>query len=361
MIMNMIEITVIFNYCSQIGLLYANLQNPFVGITARMPGSVDDISFHDWYDIKKNYGDQICYYKQYYSSDGFYIIFASDDFYENILGLNDSVQNDVVLMGDNVRNYLAELQLHDENLVKHYDVASSSFFGVQISNFISFDEVDYTTLGLLSAINYTADSIVIPSFDDFLIFPISAYAEIPCQSIIALPIKDIETEDDLSIISQKICNFLTSRHPEGDYVIKNYVSEAEQILSRNNELARYISFLAIFVIVVVVLGFSGLLLVFINQRKRDFATSLMCGATYFQIILEVFFEVLFTVLIGAVLGNLLCIPVLPFLGGIGVSTDYSVISLVLCGIGGIIMSLAVCFIILNKIRHISPVNTLREL
>lgn len=356
-----LSLTVALNFSKQMGEFQKELVLPFAGVSTRMPGDADNITLDDWEYIKASYASEgLTYYKQYYAEEFFNIVFADDGFYKNIMGMKDSPQKETVFVGKNAQDSLVGWKPNDKNLAKNYDEARAALFGFQISDFVLLESVEYEARGLLSAISYMEDSMNIASFDDFIILPLSAAGDMPCQSIVAIPIKSGE-ENTVSTTLTEIQAYIISQHPSGDYIVRNYGEEMQQALSRNNILAGLINFLAAFVLAIVALGLTGLLLVFINKRKREFAVSLMCGATYRQLIAEVFFEILSVVLLGTVLGNLLCIPFLPLFGGIGVATGYSVLSLVICVSGGMALSAAVYFMSLHKIKHISPVHTLKDL
>jgi ABC-type antimicrobial peptide transport system permease subunit len=189
---------------------------------------------------------------------------------------------------------------------------------------------------------------------------LEACGEFLCQSIIALPITspdNAKITDDLN----KIQSCLLSTHPDNSYKIINFGEEVRRTLSRNEQLASTVAILAGFILVIVFFGLTGLLLVFLNQRQREYAISLMCGATYHQLLTESYLEIALLVIMSTLLGTLFSIPFLPLLGGMGVSVHFSVWTLIVCIIGAMLVSLVVCVLSFHKIKSITPINVLKDL
>jgi ABC-type antimicrobial peptide transport system permease subunit len=122
-----------------------------------------------------------------------------------------------------------------------------------------------------------------------------------------------------------------------------------------------VAILAGFILVIVFFGLTGLLLVFLNQRQREYAISLMCGATYHQLLTESYLEIALLVIMSTLLGTLSSIPFLPLFGGMGVSVHFSVWTLIVCIIGAMLVSLVVCVLSFQKIKRITPINVLKDL
>ena len=110
-------------------------------------------------------------------------------------------------------------------------------------------------------------------------------------------------------------------------------------------------------------GLTGLLLVFLNQRQREYAISLMCGATYHQLLTESYLEIALLVIMSTLLGTLSSIPFLPlfFVVKQEFLECFSVWTLIVCIIGAMLVSLVVCVLSFQKIKRITPINVLKDL
>lgn len=225
--------------------------------------------------------------------------------------------------------------------------------------FVPLDSLQYEAKALLSDTVYTPDSIVPVSFEDYVIYPLDAASLPPGSLHIAFLLNG-----DGQAISAKLDEIqarLAVSHPEGNYTISNYARQIEGALSRNTVSAQMIQMLSAFIILIVFFGLTGLLLVLVNSRQRELAVSLMCGASYRQLMAEVFLEVFLVVAAGTVVGNLLCIPFLPMFNGLAVKTGYSLVTLVVCMVGAGVLSLVVAAFSFRKITKITPIMVLKDL
>lgn len=227
------------------------------------------------------------------------------------------------------------------------------------TSFVPLESLRYKAKTLLSDTVYTPDAIVPVSFDDYVIFPLNAVSQPPGLLHIAFLL-----DGGGQFISTKLNDiqaWLASSHPEGNYIISNYAQQVEETLSRNVVSTQLIQMLSAFIILIVFLGLTGLLLVLVNSRQRELAVSLMCGASYRQLMAEVFWEIFLVIAAGAVIGNLVCIPFLPMFSGFAVKTGYSFVTLIICVAGAAGLSLAVSAFAFRKITKIAPIMALKDL
>ena len=343
-----LSISLSFSLLKQMWEFSSYMKIPFAGVSTEIGDNSTKITESDLKKLKSlSLENDFTFYKQYLSGEPFTIVFADKDFLTGIMGAESAV--DKKLMAG-----------QDIQLRKFYDPERRMLFGYSLKKITPIKTLDYAAPGLLSAVTYTEGSLQVTSFENVLLFPLEACGEFLCQSIIALPITspdNAKITDDLN----KIQSCLLSTHPDNSYKIVNFGEEVRRTLCRNEQLASTVAILAGFILVIVFFGLTGLLLVFLNQRQREYAVSLMCGATFHQLLAESYFEIALLVILSTLPGTLSSIPFLPLFGGMGVSVHFSVWTLIVCIIGAMLVSLVVCVLSFHKIKRITPINVLKDL
>ena len=355
-----LSISLSFSLLKQMWEFSSYMNIPFAGVSTEVGDNSTKITESDLKKLKSlSLKNDFIYYKQFLSGEPFTIIFADKDFLTDIMGAESAVDTKLVA-GQEVIDILQNWTPIDIQLRKFYDPEKRELFGYSLKEITPIKNLDYSAPGLLSAVTYTEGSLQVTSFDNVLLFPLEACGEFLCQSIFALPItssNNAEITDDLN----EIQSCLLSAHPGNSYKIINFGEEVRRTLSRNEQLASTVAILAGFILVIVFFGLTGLLLVFLNQRQREYAISLMCGATYHQLLTESYLEIALLVIMSTLLGTLSSIPFLPLFGGMGVSVHFSVWTLIVCIIGAMLVSLVVCVLSFQKIKRITPINVLKDL
>ncbi len=364
MCMISLSLNMIFNYQLQMMRMEDKLSHPYATISSR---GQNNISSDDWEIINAQWpNENLSFYFQYDVSTGnsedVNILFVDESFYENVLGIqlgsNSGKTN--VFANTKAQNALLAGAVNDPELQPYCNLNDKTFFGFSISDFTSLDDEELRCPSLLTYTIYESDSICIPSFKDAIILPLSAKGNLPCSSYIVLPF-EIGEEESVNQLAIMVQEKLLSVSENPDIEIRNYYTEIQGIVGRNSVLARMLTLIAAFILAVVVFGLTGLLLVFLNQRKREIAVAIMCGAKQSQIVEEVFFEAFSVVFIGTVIGNPLCSIFLPMFGGLGVVTNWTPIPLLFCILLAVIISLFVVLLLIVRIYALSPITTLKEL
>lgn len=364
-----LSLNLTLGFHKQLGSFQNQLNRPYVAVTTKQNFSADksEITLEDWENIKKQFAQEkgMSFYKQYAFSEGckgnISFLFVDGSFYKNIMGMKNVPARESVFIGKNAKQKLAEThEIDDQKAAKYFDSKDGTLFHWPIASFVPLETTGYDVEGLLSDTRYSDQSIHAGPFDDFIIFPLSAAQELPCNSYVAIL---IGSKDDTAISKQAVAiqNYLMTQHTGQRYTVRNYTAEVETTLGRNVHVSEMLNFLACFVLVIVTFSLVGLLLVLLNQRKVEFAISFMCGATYRQILMEVFDEIALVVIGSTVLGNLLSIPILPMFAGSFVQVGYHVSTLAICVGGALLLCVIVCGIALHRIRLVSPVKSLKNL
>lgn len=356
-----ISLSLAFNSFQQMSEFSSYLKIPFAGISTDSSTESSGITKDDLLYLKKNYaGNRMAFYKQYLSVEPFTIVFADSDFFSEIMGMKTVPSSGIAVAGQNALDALRNWTPADPKLAKFYSETNGTFFGHRVEEIVSLETMEYKAPGLLSAVSYTTDSLKVPSFDDVIIFPLEDSNDFDCQSILALLFNSPEGTE-LHTPLNEIQTYLLSVHPNSGYVVRNYGGEVQQTLGRNEHLANTLAILAGFILVIVFFGLVGLLLVLLNKRRQEYAITLMCGANHTQLMFEAYLEIFLFVICSTLIGSFLSIPFLPFFSSMGVPVSYSVWTLVICTLGAILISMAVCIVSFYRIMSISPVNVLKDL
>lgn len=102
---------------------------------------------------------------------------------------------------------------------------------------------------------------------------------------------------------QKVCAYLQQQH--GDdyrYEFKNIMAEYRDTKDSYLQVSQYISRVSVLMLLVLIIGYRGIMNVFLEQRKRELAICLAVGARGWQLILEYVGEVALICFMGIMTG-----------------------------------------------------------
>lgn len=119
----------------------------------------------------------------------------------------------------------------------------------------------------------------------------------------AVPYLSIAMTEDSDCL-ESLADELHTRHPGYEYSI---VDQRAQMLSSMEDLTqeiRLFSWVAKFALLITTVGLVGILLIYLEQRKRELAIALTQGATQWTLLFELVCEVFLLTLLGGVLGVL---------------------------------------------------------
>lgn len=356
-----ISINIILSFNKQFNDLEEVFSFKYLTISTPITDNTN-INSEDLEYIKNNFYP-VSFYKEYseFCKENFSILFANEAFYYELTGSNEF--NKSVLIGKYANKILNENYKFKDNIKKYFDNRKNTLFNIRISDFIILDDINCNFKNLLSDIKYTSNGIEFGSLDNYIIFPYSTIQDLEdlnCRDYIILPFND-KNKNDIVATAQNIQSYLNNKYTNTSYELRNYIGEAESILSRNIELSKIINFVLSFIFLIITFSLIGLLLIFMNKRKKEIAISFLCGASYNQLRLEIFLEIFFIVIVSTLIGNLLSIPFLPIFDGVGVKNTYSIYSMIICTIASILLSTLICTILSQKLKYISPIKCLKDL
>ena len=354
-----------FSFQEQFRTFQKEIDSQYINIMANdKGGETEPLTFSDYTYIREHLnpdGNGMAYYKECLLSDmQINVLFVDEAFYSIVMSAQ-GYEAGAAYIGENARQKLNSV-LGSKNEFSYYDKSVETLFGVPISSLTPLNTITYSSKALLTDAQF---AVVEGSctFEDYLIFPITVYEEsgIGCRGwnnlVLSLTGANMES---LQKQIHSVTAYLTTQYEDESFVVNNFYTYTEQQLNRNVHLAELLNFISIFILVIVVFGFTGLLLILLNKRRREFSIIRMCGATSRQITWEVFFEILYVVIFGVLLGNLLSLPFLPLFDNM-TGMAFHIETLLLCLAGGLFISVFVCMIALHKVRRLSPVVVLKDL
>ena len=366
-----LSLNITYTFREQFAAFQQSIDNLYINIQAGefYGNSPDVLSIDDYKEIQKEFEaekDSISYYKNCDLYDAVHdywvpILFVDDNFYPLLMKAADHKENNVYI-GNKAQQYLNEfMSLQEKGTHDFVNVKENTVFGIPVSSFIPLEKLDYHSKALLED-GFISGVFGEVDFNDYIIFPLSIYENlaVPPSSRNSLAIT-VGQNDQTNILTRSILNYLEQQHKGEEYTLTNYYAMAEENLNRDVHIAELLNVLSAFILTIVVFGFLGLLFILINQRNKEFAIALMCGATQGQLMLEIFMEILLAVLMGVCIGNLASVLFLPFLGTQAVGATYHLKTFLFTLLGGIGASALVCLLSLRRIRYISPIRILKNL
>lgn len=164
-----------------------------------------------------------------------------------------------------------------------------------------------------------------------------------------------EKSDQIALILEE----LSRRHIGYSYAVVDLGIQIEQFIADLTQEIRLLSWVSKITLVITTLGIIGVLFLFLQFRRREYAIALTQGATHQMIFRELYCEVLILNGLAGIVGILIAVVAIPYLSTSMFTTSFSltVIPIVIAII--LIITFSVCISILFCIRSIYPSKLLR--
>ena len=333
-------------------------------ITSNYNKSVGSLTREDIDHIEKNIaGKNFCpYMSQYLWIDDIHVIkliFTNEHFGDLLMDVN-TINNQKGYIGKRAIKYIKNIET-EENASYANILFDEKITGIEIENLIPIEKLNCKKIGIGSFIIDKAMIGVDLTFDDCVILPIESYYNynefIRGEPQIILS-KKYALNEDIKSIEENILSYLNEKYQSPNNNIY-YKSQDLSIYIRMNSAglmnkAEIFQLIACFVLCVILFGLSGLLLIIINRQKYDFSIELMCGATYKNIITKLLFEIFLLTALSTVVGLFIASLLLPLQSNDYFTLSSSVLSVLLCSIIMVFISVFVGAVSINKITKISP-------
>lgn len=158
----------------------------------------------------------------------------------------------------------------------------------------------------------------------------------------------------------EVVQTLQDRHPAYSYRISEQYLELQKSITDLTQEIRIFSWIAWFVLIITMVGIVGILLIYMEKRKREFAIILSLGGTHATVFKEIFLEVFSLCFISGCIGLVATIVTIPYLST-GVFTAYFHWISVVAMLGIVLMiTMISCTCLILGIRDVYPTKLLKK-
>lgn len=297
-----------------------------------------------------------------------YLIFLTDEFlqmYYPKAKIDNFNSNNISVIGDNALNTLKYGKMIDETQ--------------KIFRECKTDEITMTNGDKLKLIKTDNSS---GFYNKQLIFDIAIDTQkINLDDVVMLPIKyltDFKITPDaintfvslkllnsnsVSKVGAGIINYLyTQGKNKYDYYFDTTTEGYLRQTSGYKTCAIGLTILSVFILAIIVVGLTGIMLMLVNRRIREYAISMTLGATSRKLFFETIIESTLVTFFGGAIGAVLCIVLLKYIikfkqFNIYIDNRVIILSLFASAVIGIVASLLPVL----KIKQIAPMEVLRSL
>lgn len=157
-----------------------------------------------------------------------------------------------------------------------------------------------------------------------------------------------------------IARWLQNEHPKYQYQVIDQRLQMEKSIQDLTVQIKELSWVAQIVLMITVVGIVGILLIFLERRRREMAICRMLGATEHQLFAELFWEIFLLTLLGGILSFTLLFASMPYLSTsvFKVTFQWKSIFIML----GIVTSITLisCSCAMASVHNHSPLKVLRS-
>ena len=222
-----------------------------------------------------------------------------------------------------------------------------------------------------------ADMVRLNSFDKSIV--VSLLMELKMESIIIFPEKCMDVlernvEEQLTPCLRimpgsnggepkgvsEVVEMLQDKHPSYSYRISEQYLELQKSITDLTQEIRIFSWIAWFALIITMVGIIGILLIYMEKRKRELAIILSLGGTHATIFKEIFLEVFLLCFLSGCIGLIAAIITTPYLST-GVFTAYFHWNSVVVMLGIVLMITVIsCVCVILGIRDVYPAKILNR-
>ena len=157
-----------------------------------------------------------------------------------------------------------------------------------------------------------------------------------------------------------IARWLQDEHPEYQYQVIDQRLQMEKSIRELTSQIQQLSWFAKISLMITVVGLVGVLLIFLERRRREMAICRMLGATKYQLFAELFWEVFLLTLMGGILSILLLFTLIPNLSTVVFRVTFQWKSIFIVLGTATFITLISCSCAIAAISSNSPLKILRS-
>ncbi|MCM1224710.1 MAG: ABC transporter permease [Lachnospiraceae bacterium] len=158
----------------------------------------------------------------------------------------------------------------------------------------------------------------------------------------------------------EIVQTLQGGHPAYSYRISEQYLELQKSITDLTQEIRLFSWIAWFVLIITMVGIIGILLIYMEKRKREFAVILALGGTHATVFKEIFLEVFLLCFISGCIALMTAIIIVPYLSTSVFTAYFHWINVVV--MLGIVFTITIisCICMIVGIRDVYPAKILKK-
>lgn len=140
---------------------------------------------------------------------------------------------------------------------------------------------------------------------------------------------DAKTREDISL---EIVEYLSEKHEVNHYKIENKIEQYLRNSENMSSIIKILSWISRFFMIQIAFAMVGVLLILLEQRKKEMAVCMVTGATFAHLFAELFTEIFMICLSGGGIAILISVIVAPQLGNVKYAVMFQpeVILLIVC-------------------------------
>jgi ABC-type antimicrobial peptide transport system permease subunit len=201
------------------------------------------------------------------------------------------------------------------------------------------------------------------SLSDCILLPPEDYTNFESEDLANFMLYiDLKNEKNCEKILDEVLKYLRQVHGESyTYEFNNPLTEYKKSSESLTELSRYFGRMAVVMLAILLIGFTGIVKIFMKKREKELAINMALGASKKILIMELFLEVLSICTLGSIIGifigNLLTLRV--DIAVFDITFHWE--SAALCSILGLISTILITMSSIKKISKMKPIELLRSL
>lgn len=272
------------------------------------------------------------------------------------IGRNE-FNNDIALYGKNLKDNLTDASL-----------GNFDFIEIRDQKLIELDSKKEYRLKILP---HKYEKIILPKslidrdvkLNDCILLPMESYKNFRDEDLSNFMLFiDLNSKDNSEKILSDVLNYLRKEHGQFyTYELNNPIDEYRKSSESLTELSRYFGRMSIIMLSILIIGFTGIVKIFMKKREKELAINMALGASKKILVFELFLEVVLIcytgVIVGILIGNLLTLNV--EMSVFDVMIHFK--SIIICISIGLIISTSITLSSIKKILKMKPIELLKAL
>lgn len=195
-----------------------------------------------------------------------------------------------------------------------------------------------------------------------VILPESMMEVLECEAdtLISFLLLGGETERVGFSIPNEIVKELSRRHTDYTYTFLNQGMELERSIADLTQEVRLLSWVSKVALIITTIGIVGVMSIFLQYRRREYAIALAQGATHQRLFLEMFCEILLLSSIGGIAATFVTAAIMPKLSTSMFTVVFHWTGIFVVLLIVLLVTICVCVLCVLGIRNIYPTKILKS-